>query len=78
MKSSTAAIGWEEELAEQIAADEGCDVAFLAQVMEREIDGREVVMAKVHCRDGRTFDAERRDLYEPFTFRRCEGEERAC
>ena len=32
-------------------------LAALTQVVERDLDGRSIILAKVHCTDGRTFDA---------------------
>ncbi|MCG8358387.1 MAG: hypothetical protein MI920_22710 [Kiloniellales bacterium] len=62
---------WEAELKEQISFDEGCEVSFLSQVVEREVDGSLVIIAKVHCVDKRTFDAMRHDDYAPFEFKLC-------
>lgn len=66
--------GWEEDLSSEILLMEDCTVSFLSQIVEREIDGRSLVMAKVHCEDGRTFDATRDDSFAAFTFRACEPE----
>ena len=54
---------------------EDCEVSFLTQVVERDLDGRSVILAKVHCTDGRTFDASRDDSFAAFEFRVCEPEE---
>ena len=75
--ASGAAIGaapdtWHEELTQQIAESEGCEVAFISQVVEREVDGRRLIMAKVHCEDKRSFDAYRGGADEAFTFKACE------
>ena len=71
---------WESELADEILIMEDCEVSFLTQVVERTIDGREVILAKVHCTDGRTFDASRDDAFATFDFSLCEpeGEPAAC
>ena len=63
---------WQQDLAAEILILEDCEVGFLTQVIERTVGGREVVMAKVHCLDGRTFDAERDDRFAAFDFRACE------
>ena len=63
--------GWEAQLSEEIRLVENCDVAFIGQVVEREVDGRKVVMAKVTCMDKRTFDAFRDDEFAPFAFKEC-------
>lgn len=63
---------WQDDLAAEIQATKGCKVAYLSQVVERSVDGRQVVFAKAHCEDGRVFDATRTDLVEPFTFTECQ------
>jgi hypothetical protein len=66
---------WQAELADEILIMEDCEVSFLTQVVEREIDGRQVILAKVHCIDGRTFDASRDDAFAAFSFKACEPED---
>ena len=66
---------WEEDLAAEVLIMEDCTVSFLSQIVERKIDGRSLVMAKVHCEDGRAFDATREDSFAAFEFRACEPEE---
>ncbi len=66
---------WQAELADEILIMEDCEVSFLTQVVERTIDGREVIIAKVHCTDGRTFDASRDDAFAAFDFALCEPED---
>lgn len=68
----SAAAQWQDQLTHQIAWAEDCEVAFLSHVIEREIDGRDVVMVKVHCTDKRDFDALREDKNKPFQFTACE------
>ena len=63
---------WHAELTRQIAMSESCEVAFISQVVEREIEGRRLIMAKVHCEDQRSFDALRTSDDEAFTFKACE------
>ncbi len=72
--ASSALADWEQELTDQIAEELNCEVSFLSQVTEREVEGHRVVMAKVHCVDKRAFDAYRGDEYDLFEFRLC-GEE---
>ncbi|MEZ5859022.1 MAG: hypothetical protein R3D25_11555 [Geminicoccaceae bacterium] len=67
---------WEEDLAAEIQVMEDCTVSFLSQIVERQVDGRSLIMAKVHCEDGRTFDATRDDSFAAFEFRACEPEEK--
>lgn len=64
--------GWQEDLAAEIELTRNCDVAFLSHIVERTIDGRQVVMAKAHCADKRVFDAMRPDVGEPFRFSECQ------
>ena len=66
---------WQGDLANEILLMEDCEVSFLTQVVEREVDGRAVILAKVHCVDGRTFDASRDDRFAAFEFRVCEPED---
>lgn len=66
------AADWHDELARQIAHDEGCDVAFISQVIERDIKGKRLIMAKVHCEDKRSFDAVRVSDDFAFEFKACE------
>lgn len=63
---------WGEELSEQVREELGCKVAFLSQVVERTVEGRRTITARVHCEDKRAFDAYRADDFEPFEIRACE------
>ena len=69
---------WQEELAAQLRWDEECKVAFYSGVIERVVDGRQVVIAKAHCEDGRVFDAIQRDEFQDFELNECTPEEQAC
>ncbi len=60
--------GWEEELAEQIEREHDCKAAFLSRIIERTVEGHKVARAKVHCEDGRSFDAFRPDEPDLFQF----------
>jgi hypothetical protein len=64
--------GWEGDLAMEIDLAEHCRVAFLSHVVERAVDGKKLVMAKVHCEDQRVFDALRPDEFEAFRFNECQ------
>ncbi len=66
---------WQGTLADEILIMEDCEVSFLTQMIERQIDGRQVILAKVHCTDGRTFDASRNDSFAAFDFSICEPED---
>jgi hypothetical protein len=52
--SSAAAADWRTDLAEQLSWEQDCKVAFLSGVIEREVEGRAVVIAKAHCEDAST------------------------
>ena len=65
------------DLTEQAATDYGCKVKLISQVVERPVEGRETVLAKVHCEDGRAFDVFRPDAYTDFSFKECESRVRS-
>jgi len=71
--------GWEEQLAEQVLREYDCEVAFLSQVSERVVNGDQVILAKVHCEDKRSFDAYRNSAFKPFEIHPCDNpENRVC
>ncbi len=63
--------GWQRILSADIEFEHGCEVAYLSQVVEREVDGDLMVMAKVHCVDQRAFDAIRMRSADAFEFKEC-------
>jgi hypothetical protein len=63
--------GWQRVLSADIEFEHGCEVAYLSQVVEREVDGDLMVVAKVHCVDQRTFDAIRMRSADAFEFKEC-------
>lgn len=65
---------WQRDLARQIQGLLDCEIGFLSHVVEREVDGKELVMAKVHCVDQRSFDAVRHGATERFEFKECTRE----
>ncbi len=67
-RQSPALAGWEDELAEQTEYEHDCKVAFLSRIIERTVEGHKVARAKVHCDDGRGFDAFRPDGSDLFQF----------
>lgn len=70
---------WQDALGRQAQAEQGCEVAFLTQVQERATATGNAVAAKVHCVDGRAFDALRGGAGEPFTLKLCTPvDARAC
>ncbi len=66
--AAPALAGWEDDLTEQIELEHDCKVAFLSHIIERTVEGHEVVRAKVHCDDERSFDAFRPDGSDLFQF----------
>ena len=69
--------GWQEDLAWEIEQEHDCKLSFLSHVVERQIEGRSLVLAKAHCADGRAFDAERSGDDQLFSFKECTNEETA-
>ena len=70
---------WAPVLTVQIFDEHQCVIAFLSQVVERRVDGRDVVIAKVHCEDDRAFDAYRAGSLGRFDLTECERPNReAC
>lgn len=63
--------GWQRVLSADIEFEHGCEVAYLSQVVEREVEGDLMVIAKVHCVDQRTFDAIRMRSADAFEFKEC-------
>ena len=63
---------WAPTLTVQIFDEHQCIVSFLSQVVEREIDGRPVVIAKAHCEDDRAFDIFREGAEGRFEIIECE------
>ena len=79
MPLSVVAQEWQPELTDQMLRDHDCEVAFYSQVTEREVNGNQVVLAKVHCTDKRSFDAYRDSAIEPFEIHPCEKpDNKAC
>jgi hypothetical protein len=68
---------WQVDLRKQMAAQEACKVDYFSHVTERQIGGRTLISAKVHCEDKRTFDADWDDQKREFKLRRC-GDVEAC
>ena len=69
--AGAAEIPWQEELTDEILDVHDCDVSFITHVVEREIKGGRIIMAKVHCEDKRSFDAYRPNDLELFKFTEC-------
>ncbi|MGF1628783.1 MAG: hypothetical protein ACFCUT_04885 [Kiloniellaceae bacterium] len=70
---------WQEQLNDQMLREFDCEVAFLSQVAERVVNGDQVVLAKVHCVDKRSFDAYRDSAFKDFQVHPCENpDNRVC
>ena len=68
--------GWQTVLSADIEFEHGCEVAYLSHVVEREVDGDLMVMAKVHCVDQRAFDAIRMRSADAFEYKECTHREK--
>lgn len=73
-----AAAAWPEDLTRQLEWEHDCEVEFLSGVIEREVEGAALVIAKAHCEDGRVFDALRRGELDDFELNECTPVEQAC
>lgn len=62
---------WQAELRQQMREDHRCLIAFFSQVDERVVEGIPIVMVRLHCHDGRVFEASRRDPLSPFRVSEC-------
>ena len=70
---------WAEDLKFQIREELGCEVNLISQVVERVVEQKRIVMAKIHCADKRTFDAFRGEEFADFKFNECDPpEQRTC
>ncbi len=74
--ASPASAAWQEQVAAEAESGLGCDVAYLSHIVERNVEGKPLVMVKVHCMDQRSFDAVRHDRMEPFEFKECTTREK--
>jgi hypothetical protein len=62
---------WLEQLEEQLAVEEQCEVGFYILVNEEKLGGRSIQEARVQCVDGRQFDAARSEPDANFTINEC-------
>ncbi|MBT6441181.1 MAG: hypothetical protein HOK61_02040 [Alphaproteobacteria bacterium] len=70
--SQPALANWRADLTLQMLKEEHCVVAFYSDVLEREVDGREMLFVHVVCEDNRAFDARRfKGIQKPFSIRPC-------
>jgi hypothetical protein len=76
--ATPALAGWQDDLAAQLRWDHECQVAFYSGVIERVVNGQQVVIAKAHCEDGRLFDAIQHNELEEFELNECTPKEQSC
>jgi len=76
--ATPALAGWQDDLAAQLRWDHQCQVAFYSGVIERMVNGQQVVIAKAHCEDGRVFDAIQKNELEEFEINECTPKEQTC
>ncbi|WP_425418688.1 hypothetical protein [Oricola indica] len=62
---------WLDQLAAQLAVDEGCAVEYYLNIKEDELAGRKTFEARAQCRDGRQFDGARTEPATEFTITAC-------
>ncbi|MEZ5791539.1 MAG: hypothetical protein R3D34_12390 [Nitratireductor sp.] len=63
---------WLDDLKQQIALDEKCEVSYFLNMREGKLGADLTFEARVQCADGRMFDASRIGENNIFTFKRCE------
>jgi hypothetical protein len=76
--ATPARAGWQDDLTAQLRWDQDCKVNFYSGVIERQVEGRLVVIAKAHCEDGRVFDAIQDNELEDFKLNECTPTEQSC
>jgi hypothetical protein len=76
--ATPAQASWQDDLAAQLRWDHNCQVSFYSGVIERMVNGQQVVIAKAHCEDGRVFDAIQRNELEEFEINECTPKEQTC
>ncbi len=63
---------WELDLSDQLMEQKSCELDYMTGVIEREVDGKPVVIGRAHCKDGRAFDVSRSDEFEDFELKACD------
>ena len=58
--ATPAEASWQDDLAAQLRWDHNCQVSFYSGVIERTVNGQQVVIAKAHCEDGLRCDPAQR------------------
>lgn len=62
---------WQADLRAQMLEEHRCLIGFFSQVDEKVVEGETIVMVRLHCQDGRAFEASRRDPLSPFRVVEC-------
>ena len=62
---------WLDNLKDQLARDEQCNVEYFVNVREGELAGRRTFEARAQCTDGRQFDGARTEPDRDFTISEC-------
>jgi len=69
--AAPAAADWRDEVGVQLQEEQNCTLAFFSQIIIRNVNGKETIIAKAHCEDKRAFDIFRDDPNDPFTLKEC-------
>ena len=72
LTSRPAVADWQGDLQRQLRQDYNCEVSFLSRLEVRRINGQEIVFARAHCTDQRSFDVNRNNEAEAFQVRACD------
>ena len=67
---------WQTIVTEDVWMEHACKVTYFSHIVERQTDSGTVVLVKVHCEDGRSFDASQLGTDHPFTFSECTPREK--
>ena len=62
---------WEPALKVQLQSEKNCDLSYLTNAKTYRKDSREVVEARAHCTDGRSFDVIKPDTPLKFEINEC-------
>ena len=60
---------WEVPLRWQLHHEQRCELGYLTNLRIDVAAGRQVIVGRAHCRDGRAFDVVRTDALQPFALR---------
>lgn len=63
---------WLEDLEYELAVEQECEVAEYLNIHEGQLGGRNMYTAKVKCKDGREFDANKLEPQDKFDIKICE------